>query len=378
MKKNIFKWSFYYFFILAIPCAVSAQTPVKKPISADELKQLNSETVLDNPLAKLSAAQKADGKDKAQALLAYTFKAILYKDNPSKYPLDENESSPQSVVLAAIKDKDISSYTFNKLKDRVDLLMKDATKRSLLLGKFKDIDFTKRSIHADIRRITPIDARPAMMIKDKDQASLQFADNISQGVGGSISGEKLPAFNKLDLVLRAVHCVDETNPETPGDDDIIVGGIIIGASGNVAKARSIVSCHFDDGGYCNHGSIPFGNYNLNSTSSYPKTFYAIIQLIEADSDEQEAAHALSEVMGIAAAALAGTGYGAALAVVAAAVEVFSSFFFDDDAFHPYGVTVSLPNQNTFGSDGRSSNWATGGISDHGGTYKLGFYWQMKN
>ena len=355
-----------------------AQKPVKSTITPEQLKEWDASIVRDNPLSKLSVAEKNAARDKAQALITYVVKAVLHRDNPSKYPAIEKENSPQAFAINAVRD--VSAYTFNKMRDRVNLLMTDVTKRSAILGKFKDIDFTKSSIHADIKKIMPVELKPSMTLKDRDAAWLSpQQENDYPGDNAPVGDAKaLPVFNKLDLVLRAVHCADETNPESPGDDDMIVGGIIIGCSGNVVKARSIVSCHFDDGGYCNHGAIPFGTYNLNSTSNYPKTFYAIVQLIEADSDEQETAQALSEIMGIAAAALAGTGYGAALAAVAAAVEVFSELFFDDDAFYPYGVALNLPNSSHFGSDGRSSNWATGNITDHGGTYRVGFYWQLKN
>jgi hypothetical protein len=378
MKMKMLKWSLYCFCMLGVQTAILAQAPVKKALTAEELKQWDSEPVAENPLAKLSAQEKARARDQAQAMLTYVVKAVLYRSDPSKYPLDENENSPQSVALTSLKN--VSAYTFNKMKDKTTTLLSDPAKRSLLLGKFKDVDFRKKSIHADVKKIIPLDKRPAMMVKDRDEAAIPVNPrNIATGIGGSVTPEdKTFNFNKMDLVLRRVRCMDETNPETPGDDDMIVGGLIIGASGNVAKARSIVSCHFDDGDVCEHGLIPFGTYNLNSTSDYPKTFYAILQLIEVDTDEADAAHALSEIMGIAAAALAGTGYGAALAAVAAAIEVFAGWLFDDDAFHPYGVALNLSNSNVFGADGKSNYWVTGGISDHGGTYKLGFYWQLKN
>jgi len=378
MKKNIKKLMSFCLSLLFLGYTGIAQKPEKSAITPEQAKELDAVAVRDNPLSKLTVAEKNAAKDKAQALTTYVVKAVLHRTDPAKYPADEKENSPQAFAINAVKD--VSAYTFNKMRDRVSGLMANPTKRAAILGKFKDIDFTKKSIHADIKKIMPAEFHPSIAVKDKDAASLQpHQENNFIGVERSATSDKnTPVFNKLDLVLRAIHCVDETNPESPGDDDIIIGGIIIGCSGNVAKARSIVSCHFDDGGYCNHGAIPFGTYNLNSTSNYPKTFYAIIQLIEADSDEQEVAQALSEIMGIAAAALAGTPYGAALAAVAAAVEVFSGLFFDDDAFYPYGVVLNLPSPSQFGSDGRSNNWATQNISDHGGTYRVGFYWQLKN
>jgi hypothetical protein len=346
-----------------------------KPMTADEAKEWSVK--VENPFAKLSVKDRDNARDDARATLAYVVKCVLHRSDPAKYPLEAAASSPEYVVNTAIKD--VSSKTFAIMRDKINLMMANPTRRSAILGKFKDIDFQKKTIAPDIKNIIKKDTKP-YTFRDKDEASVDNTppSGLTTGLGGNANTlDALPAFNKMDLVLRAVHCVDETDPES-GDDDIVVGGIIIGCSGNVVKARSLVSCHFDDNEYCNHGAFPFGTYNLGSCSGYPKVFYAIIQLIEADSDEADVAQALSDVMGIVAVALAGTGYGAIFAAVAAAIEVFSDLFFDDDAFHPYGVTLNLPSQTHFGSDGRSSNWATGNITDHGGTYRLGFYWQLKN
>lgn len=259
----------------------------------------------------------------------------------------------------------------------------DPHKKTRLLGKFAELDFKKKTLAPDIKRIGQIEFKPKLRVSNPgamvndEQLSIQVLG--TSGPSGNYDRDHIPAFNKLDLVLRKVHCVDETNPEG-GDDDMVVGGLLIGASGNTNSANSFASGHYDDGDITDHGAYPFGTYSLNSTPGYPKVFYCVLQLIEVDTDEAEAAQALTDVMTLVGTMVSTVNpvIGAIVVAVAQAVEIFTGWLIDDDPFYPYGVTLNLNSSNKFGADGRSENWRTGNISDHGGTYRVGFYWQLKN
>lgn len=378
MKKSIsFLLSFLYlFFFTSLSFSALAQQPVEKIPSAKEEEEWNSAADDEDILTKLSTADKAKATEHGQAILAYTLKAILHRSDPAKYPVGQTEKSAQTTILASLQR--LSPYTINKMKEKANLLLSDATKRAAVLGKFKDIDFKKKSIDSDIQKIRPVKFNPTLIKINKDATSLNYTGNNYSVLPGTSQADlnDKNSFSKMDFVLRAIRCLDETDPES-GDDDIIIGGLRVGCSGNTAPGISVVSCHFDDGDYCDHGRIPLGGFNLSSCSGYPKTFYFIIQLIEVDSDEREAAQALTDIMEIAAEALQGSGYGQAIAYVAGAIEVLSGWLFDDDAFHPYGASTTLSGQNTFGSDGRSS-YRRAVISDHGGKYRVGYQWQLRN
>lgn len=359
-----------------------AQPLEKRKMSAEEIKEWNNTPVAENPLLKISATEKAKAKEEAQAIAAYVLKAMLHRIDPATYPIDDKEGSIEKIALEAI-DK-FSPATLNKAKTRTLVMWGDPHKKFKLLGKLKDLDFKKKLIAPDIKRINKIELKPALRpVKDgafinNEQPNIQVTG--IGGPSGSYENINLPAFNKLDLVLRKVHCVDETDPETGGDDDMVIGGLLVGASGNTNSANSIASCHFDDGDVCNHGSFPFGTYSLNSTPGYPKVFYCILQLIEVDTDEAEAAKALTDVMKLVGTMVSAVNpaIGALVVAVAQAVEIFTGWLIDDDPFYPFGISLNLNSPNKFGADGRSNNWHTGNISDHGGTYRLGFYWQLKN
>lgn len=376
MKKHtrsLLPLSFYLLFI-STPFFAGAQE--KKTLSPQELKEWNNTAAEQNILTKIPAGEKAKANDYARGILTYTIKAVLHSSDPAKYPIDEGEKSPQSIVLASLKK--VSPATLTKMKNQANILLSDATKRSAILGKFKDIDFTKKSIDKDIQKITPIKPSNRPVINTNDGTSLQLIKNdYSIQHTGSTDVYNKKAFTKMDFVLRAIHCIDETSPES-GDDDIIIGGLKIGCSGNTAAGKSVVSCHFDNGDYCNHGAMPLGGYNLNACTGYPKTFYFIIQLIEVDSDEGEAANALMDIMEIAAGMLGPSGYGEAVAYIAANIEALSGWLFEDDAFPPYGIVQTLTNDNNWSPSGRSANMRTGNIYGLNGKYRMGYYWQKRN
>jgi len=379
MKKNLNAFCSIGLCLLLTTAGLTAGAQ-KRKITAAEEKEWKAATVTDNPLAKLSAAEKEEGKQKAQAAAALVYKAILHRTDPAKYPIDDKEDSPETVAMKAVNA--LSEPIFNKIKTRAFNIDKDAVKRASILGKYKDIDFRKKAIFPEVKKIGNLNYRKIAEENDGDASFAEpLQETITTGVGGGGIDATPARYNRMDLVLRALHCVDETNPESPGDDDMVIGGVIIGCSGNVRAARSAVTCHFDDDDYCNMGAYLFGTYNLNSCSGYPKTFYAILELIEVDTDEREAADALNEVMKIVAATvgtIAGPVWGAVAAAIAQAMEIFTNWLIDDDPFHPFGVTTTLNSENAFGSDGRSNNWHTGNISDHGGTYRAGFYYQLRN
>lgn len=354
----------------------------KSKITPVELKEWDNTPASENFLSKISTTDKAKAKDEAQALAAFVLKAMLHRIDSAVYPIDDKEGSVEKIALDGI-DK-LSPATFKKAKERTLVMWGDPHKKTKLLGKFSTLDFKKKSIAPDIKRISNIEFRP--VLKKTSDVTLLNTEipelSFSQTKGPSADNYKLekPAFNRLDLVLRKVHCVDETDPESPGDDDMVIGGLLVGASGNTNSANSLASGHYDDGDVTNHGAYPFGTYSLNTTPSYPKVFYCILQLIEVDTDEADAARALTDVMKLVGTLVSSVNpaIGALVVAVAEAVQIFTGWLIDDDPFYPFGITLNLNNANKFGADGRSSNWHTGNISDHDGIYRIGFYWQLKN
>ncbi len=361
--------------------AAGQPTSEKKKMTAEEAKEWEKAQVSENTMAKLSAKEKADAKEKGKIIAAYFLKAVLNKMDPASYPVDAAADSPEKITADIVKK--LPADVFKKISEKAVKLTSDPTKRSKLLGKFKDVDFKKASITSDIKKLTTVTIKPvAKKQNEKTDGNVKSRETISSltGVGGGIADIEtiVPKYNGLDLVLRAIDCVDETNPEG-GSDDMVVGGLLIGASGNTNNANGFDAGDFDDGTYRNYGSYPFGTYSLNTTSGYPKVFYCVLMLIESDSDDEELAKDLNAVMGTIGTIVASFwGLGEFVAAAAEAVDAIIGIFISDDPFYPYGITLKLNSSDQFGSDGTSENKRTANITDHGGTYRVGYKWVLKN
>jgi hypothetical protein len=109
-------------------------------------------------------------------------------------------------------------------------------------------------------------------------------------------------------------------------------------------------------------------------------FFCIFLLVESDSDDEEVAQDLTKGLElIASVAVALAGYGALLPLVHAVFTVIGDLlgaFIDDDYFPPYGIQLKLKSENDFGSSGTGPNQHTGNISAHGGTYRIGYRWEL--
>jgi hypothetical protein len=162
---------------------------------------------------------------------------------------------------------------------------------------------------------------------------------------------------------------------------MIVGGMLVGASGNVNPASTFVAGKFNDNQFGNYGENLFGMYSLKTTPAFPKTFYCIFALVETDQDDEDAVEDLTGALSLAAITIGAAfgGVGATVGVIAAAVFDFIGdlvgAFIDDDVFPPYGVRLVLENINQFGGYD-SENKRTENIRGHGGTYRVGYKWHL--
>lgn len=185
-------------------------------------------------------------------------------------------------------------------------------------------------------------------------------------------------YRRLDLNIRKLHCVDETGSSGPGEwgaDEMLLGAVRVGASGNVDYTKAIIAGDYDDGTVRSFGELPFGSVSMRTTPGFPKTFYWVFQLVETDSDEGKTAKAITaalstvvKVVGTATGnAPAGVVAGAVLDAIGGLIDVLV----DEDHFSPFGVAIRLDGDQQFGSDGVQDEH-TGNISAHQGTYRIGY------
>jgi hypothetical protein len=308
---------------------------------------------------KLSREEQEQARQISEATSALIYKALLNRKDSKTFPIALTQGFDNAEAQAAAFVQAIPERLFAKVSKKLDVVSKDKTQLQKMLGDNADIDFKA----VDISKSLKLKPKTGKIGDDNEVA---LANRSAQ-------------YRRLDLLVRALHCVDETNPES-GDDDMVLGGVLIGAGGNIATARALVCGTFDDGDYYSYGLYPFGMFSLRSTPSYPKTFYAIFYLVESDSDDAEVAQALTQALAmvgqIVGTAYAGAAGGALVSAIINTAGNFISMFIDEDRFPPYAIQLVLNNQNGFNGNASSSNIATGNIRGHGGTYRIGYKWHL--
>ena len=309
-------------------------------------------------LAALTPKERESAADIAAAAGTLAMKGLLHRLDSKKYPVPANSSSAEA--KAAKLAKEIPANVFARLRPLLEKAVREPARMSRSVGKLKKVDFQKPDLSADFKSLS---------VKPVWKPFQPNEDNTPRG------GAK---FNRVHLILRKLHCVDETNPEG-GDDDMILGAVLIGASGNIKVPKAFVAGHFDTGEIQNFGELFLGQYSLNTTSGYPKSFYCIFKLVESDSDDKEVAEqltaTLSFIANVVLSLFAGPLVGQTAGALMQAVGSFFSGLIDEDEFPPYGIRLKMNGENHFGGS-ESGNLRTEDIRAHGGAYRIGYKWSL--
>lgn len=204
----------------------------------------------------------------------------------------------------------------------------------------------------------------------------------------------LVTLDKLELRLHRVRCVDETNPET-GGDEILLGGTSVSAAGKTTLHKAFTTHDdFDDGEVKNYNPPrSLATYSLVENTPWPKTFFFTMVLAEEDNGgfpkfleklwnevkgEVETAiiAAVGGVVGSIAGPL-GTAIGAAVGWAVAEIWRLFKSWWEDDTFEPRTISLRLPAIGT--------RWANGATDSpegvlrfqgHGGTYDVTYDWRI--
>ncbi|WP_027707031.1 hypothetical protein [Zooshikella ganghwensis] len=205
--------------------------------------------------------------------------------------------------------------------------------------------------------------------------------------------------DKLALYVRRVKCVDETNPEWWGSDEVSVAGTSVDETGDTKKINEhFVGGGFDDGDsrwYNPHWRFHW--FSMREGDSWPKSYYITMILAEKDNGglaaflqklwekvESQVKDAVAAYVG----GLIGSSFGPLGTLIGAAVGYavakIVDWFIDawnDDIFPPKTVSCTVP---SFGARWTINGvWGstTSGIHrshfyGHGGHYYIEYYWKL--
>ncbi len=258
-----------------------------------------------------------------------------------------------------------------------------------------------------LRRLAPnltLDPSVLRLLSDSVRP-VRVNDLSGGGTLGAASGSIV--VNKgLEFRIHKVKCIDETNPEWPGDDEIAMGGTAVPPVGSPTKIPEFrVSNSFDDGESRVYNPPRLLKTFSLSNVSYPADFLVVLALAEKDNGGlsdflQEMWEAIKDEVQIiiaAVAAAAGAAIGSAIggtvgtaiggplgtiigAVAGAILGALVGWIISavkDDIFTPQSAAVHLPTPNaTFTNGALTSPQFTVNFNDHGGYYRVYYSWKI--
>jgi hypothetical protein len=330
--------------------------------------------------------------DVSDMLKLNTAQAIMAVKDPAKYKLKFDSTT----TLA------------NRIKENGDLF-KNISTNKLLSSSLKNkaaahnIDLTSAKLASRQQKMLPI-----LGISNISTMKMIYAkiENYSRETVHRSDNPK--ANKKLQFNLHEVKCVDETNPEPFGTDNMWVFGTALNDKGVAAPFDYFKAGNFDD----NEKKVFSPSKKLaimDLDSTYPKVMAVSIGLVEKDTDSKLASALKSvyaaveeEVKGILESVKAeltviagsigaffggpvGTAIASALAYVfASAFDAFVDWIKDmvtpdDDFFEVQTATLILEKPTSvFEGNSTSSPIQTMRYQAHDGTYDLKYNWEILN
>ncbi|MBX7173496.1 MAG: hypothetical protein K1X72_21190 [Pyrinomonadaceae bacterium] len=361
---------------LAAPLALSLRQPVVSQILSGTAK--SEQFTLD----MLSSQDRLIAQQIGEMTAALFFKGLLNRSNPKDYPLPTDSSSPEAT--AAKIAANISSKVFERITPKLKTVLQEPTKLKLALGSLQtqQIDFRRPSLmpYFDRMSVKPSTRTPSRVLPSLTLPSIQpkFTSTpplvIVPPLPKVTPIPSTPRYNRLDLVMRRLECLDVT--DSGGTDSMILGGVKVEANGGVGTINAFICGDFDNGDVHDFGELPIAQYDLTNTAGYPKTVYAVFQLTESDQNDADAAKELNSALSTIinyVASLFIPGVGAVVGAIFSAINVLIDFLIDDDYFPPYGIRLTMNNENPFGS-AVSPEQMSGFMDGHDGRYRIHYKW----
>lgn len=212
--------------------------------------------------------------------------------------------------------------------------------------------------------------------------------------------EEMQTTDKMGFWITQVKCVDETNPEWLGSDEIALAGVSIDEDGDSLKIpEKYIGGGFDDGNSKSYSNWRYHWFSLREGNIWPKTYAVSLILAEKDNGGLSTAlNAVWEKVGpyvkkkIADAVAAGVTpelgpiigkiIGEAVAWVVDKFVEWIIATLKDDIFPPFTAKVATPSMSarwnypngTWGNP--SSGIRKADFYGHGGHYYVQYYWKF--
>lgn len=342
--------------------------------------------------------------------LRYSFAVVAADPKNGVYPEGSVEQSLQRGLLTLPADRlDPAVKAAQELIANPDLRGREFGRYARLSpDEYRKVGFSKafESVVFDERTLASTMQERASVLEGISREMESAAVSHAKQLGVPLI--QLPKIKELDFRLEKVTCIDETNPEIGGDDEILMGGLEIGTANDDVYTHKVNQFlvggeeYFYDGRSYTYASPgkQFADHDLTVGGVWPRTYMSVVMMAEQDGSgfsdaltdawnsvkaevQKAVAKALSTVLtpfiGAALAEVVGQ-------VVAFLIVVFIDWileFFQDDLFEARTAQVTLPSKYAFHYDNANgwTNWrlptTTMYYSGHGGDYKAKVHWDMK-
>lgn len=250
----------------------------------------------------------------------------------------------------------------------------------------------------------PNEAASAAVMACED--CLEVADDAAVAdAAAAVDAAPAAAGTKIHFYIKRIKCVDETNPEWWGSDEIALGGAYVTPTGKKADGWWVTKeipqtktwGGFDDGNTKTFSpplEVTKAAFPLGGSAPWPRLYSATLLL--AEKDEGGLGTAIDKIWNlvgakvkaaIAAAVAAAVSATVLGSVVAAAVAYAVSYVierfvqwvidrFKDDIFAPAFLRVKVPSPSATWNGSKKSPVGRAVFSGHGGQYSVEYYWHI--
>lgn len=331
-------------------------------------------------------------------------KAVAHSAEPTIFPITADASAAEQIFLSRFKELNITKQRAAAIK-ALDSIKAPEKQRTDIYGDFAKIDL--RSATSVEEQTKAVELPAALKFSVDDLVKLTSlhgqilvpdtsvsAAQVDEVAASDSSNASAQTTNKLELRIHSVKCLDETDPEFGGDDEISLSGLTIDESGDTGKvAPFVVRDDFDDNEIQVYSPPKrFVVFNLTEGTTFPKSYF--VQLILAEIDmgvfggflnklwEKVKAKVLEEIKKAVGGAVDTTIPGLGVIVGAVAAWVVDNVIqwlidlFNDDVFNPITVSVNIPSLNARWNGKTDSPEKVITYSGYGGKYQLVYDWRV--
>ncbi|MGQ0840089.1 hypothetical protein [Actinokineospora sp.] len=347
----------------------------------------------------------------------YAMAVVAANQDPAAYREGTVEADLAAAFAAApegVRDKAKAEST--RLLDSKDSVAREFGKSAALTpaefarlgfdGAFDKVAVNRDGLRVDIQSIADRIERES---RAEDTAHMQYLK--ASGIPPQ-QWAALPKVTDLRLRLEKVKCVEETDINWPGSDEIAMGGVSVDNDGTTKKVSRFVVPAYDgfDQGESFVYAAPGKSYVHFpiEPGAYPRKYVMAMMMVEEDNGgfadmlntawakvKDKVQQAIAQAVAGATSAFIGPALAEALGqIVAWLVTSFVGWIislFYDDLFKPVTVSVKLPSVWAYKYDnGVTSgwdNWRTGthtstfyqdtGDWSADGIYKANIHWELK-